>query len=233
MGDKRQIKTQNIMTFDLERFHRRSIRLKNYDYSLPGFYFVTICTKDRQSLFGEIIGGEMILSELGKIVLEEWLKTPSIRRNVKLDFFIIMPNHIHAIVIITEQLASIINHAINIQPAGCVGDCVGVDCNQPLQNIHQYGPQSNNLFAIVRGFKGAVAKRFNEIHQSYGVKIWQRGFYDHIIRGEKDMYNIQGYILGNPSKWQADLENLQLYKHWTEREREYFVQRHYDELFGE
>ena len=92
------------MIFDPEKHHRRSIRLKNYDYSQPGFYFLTICTYKRQSWFGEIKNDRMYLNQIGKIVAEEWLNTPKIRPNFLLDEWVIMPNHLHGIVIINENL---------------------------------------------------------------------------------------------------------------------------------
>ena len=220
------------MIYNSNIHHRRSIRLKNWDYGSPGFYFITICSYGRQAIFGEIINGEMILSELGKIIKEEWSKTPVIRKNIKLMDFIIMPNHIHGIIIITENVNDAVGANRWFAQDENQNDFIlskFVDAKRATQRVAPTPRpflKSNSLGSIIGQFKSIVTKR------SQQNNVWQRNYYDHIIRNEKDLYNIQGYILGNISQWQADLENLQLYKHWTEREREYFVQKHYDELFG-
>lgn len=166
------------------KFNRHSIRLKGYDYSQAGMYFVTICAKNREYLFGEIKNEEMILNDLGRIVEKEWMKTPDIRKNVGLDEFIVMPNHIHGIIVINYKI-------------------VGIDCNQSL---HKFGPQSNNLFAIIRGFKGAATKQINSF-KTVGTSVWQSRFYDRVIREEKELIRIRQYISNNPGNWQGDIEN--------------------------
>ena len=189
-------------------YHRRSIRLKGYDYSQTGMYFVTICTKDRENLFGEIRDEEMILNKLGKIVEKEWHKTSEKRKNVGLDEFIVMPNHLHGIIVINYQI-------------------VGIDCNQSLpddidcnQSLHKYGPQTNNLFAIIRGFKGAVTNQINSlINNTDGGSIWQSRFYDHIIRNEQSLNKIRYYIFNNPGNWPDDIENLKIHKTITDQQR--------------
>jgi len=148
---------------------RKQIRLKDYDYSLPGNYFVIICTKDRECLFGEIINDEMVLSETGRMVKKWWLR---------LDEFIIMPNHMHGIIEII-----------------CRG---GV--TPPLQ----YKPI---LGQIVGYFKYQSTKTINKKNNTFGEKLWQRNYYEYIIRGEKDLDRIRSYILENPEKWDGDRNN--------------------------
>ena len=116
--------------YDPNKHHRRSIRLMGYDYSQPGFYFVTICTHQRQLLFGDVVDGMMVLNDLGEIVANEWVKTPTIRPNVKLDEWIIMPDHIHGIIAITDIA----------QPAGayCGGNKHYFD-RHPKQSVPSYG----------------------------------------------------------------------------------------------
>jgi REP element-mobilizing transposase RayT len=171
------------------RFLIPSTRLKHWDYSSVGFYFVTTCTYQKRCYFGEIIKGEMKLNRLGKIVYEEWLKTKEIRKNVDLDEFIIMPNHLHGILII--------KYKINVE----------THCNASLQKnvFNKFGPQRNNLASIIRGFK---SKTTNRIHQLgfYNFR-WQPRFYDHIIRNEKSLDEIRQYIKNNPLKWEEDEEN--------------------------
>ncbi len=164
--------------------HRKSIRLQNYDYSQNGYYFITICTKDKKCLFGKIENEKMILNELGKIAYKELQKTEEIRKNVKLDKFVIMPNHIHAIIVIDK-------------PVGAYG-------NTPLQCKTKFKSPSNNLGAIVRGYKSAVTKQINEYRKTPKLPVWQRNYYEHIIRNEKSLNQIQEYIICNPITWKKD-----------------------------
>ena len=182
--------------------HRHSIRLPEYDYSSPGYYFVTICAKDRECIFGEIRNGIMGLSELGTIIHNEWLNSQLIRKNIRLDQFVVMPNHIHGIVEIIDHKG--IDHVAGIDN--------GIDRNQSLQrqnpNIHQYGPQSNNLFTIIRGFKGATTKQINQyIGNIEGGSIWQSRFYDRIINTVEELENVKEYIRNNPIHWNDDRNN--------------------------
>lgn len=183
--------------------NRKSIRHPEHDYSLPDFYFVTICVKNFKCVLGNIRDEKVILNEIGIIVKNEWLKTPKIRKIVKLHEFVIMPNHLHGIIEI-------------INPVGIDGDQSAIDNNgidiyQSLrmnqsQKIHKYGPQLNNLFSIIRGFKSASTKYINE---KYGLDYfrWQSRFHDRIIRDEKEFNNICQYIADNPLKWATDRNN--------------------------
>lgn len=162
--------------------------MQGYDYSQEGAYYVTICTQDRLCLFGEVVDGEMVLNEYGKIAEEEWLNTEKIRKNIKLGAFVIMPNHLHGIIVITGrgELHS------PFLPQG--------ECNSPLR-----GP-SNNIGAIVRGYKSSVTKQLKEIggNDTPDGKIWQRNYYEHIVRNGNDYDRITQYILNNPMNWQQD-----------------------------
>jgi putative transposase len=146
-----------------------SARLKDWDYSIPWWYYVTICTKDMRCCFGEIKNGEMMLNKYGKIVEQEWLRTKEIRRKVDLDYFVIMPNHMHGIVIIEGQEYK--NYNLNI---------VETHRDASLQIV------KNNLSYIIRGFKGSCTKRIRE--SGFSSFQWQSRFYDHIIRNEKNLY---------------------------------------------
>ncbi|MFA5187872.1 MAG: transposase [Patescibacteria group bacterium] len=170
------------------KYRTDSVRLKEWDYSWPGLYYVTICTKDRFCCLGDVKNGLVYLSEIGKIVFEEWLNTPKIRPNVALDDFIIMPNHIHGIIEIKE-----------------IGDVVETHCNASLQKP-TFGPQRNNLASIIRGFKGVAKKRIN---QKFGENYfaWQSGYYEHIVRDEDDYARIKEYIALNPIRWELDRNN--------------------------
>lgn len=190
----------NHKTPDLH--HRRSIRLKEYDYSQPGAYFITICTHQREHLFGEIVDGIMQLNEFGQIAHEEWHKTARIRVEIELDEFVIMPNHFHGIVIIHEPV-----RAYRDTPKGGVGDTpVRAYGHTPLPtpNPTTFESPSRTLGAIVRGFKSAVTTQINQKRCTPGNPVWQRNYWEHIIRDKKDLYNVQAYILNNPIQWEND-----------------------------
>lgn len=167
-----------------------STRLKHWDYSSVGWYFVTICTYQKHCYFGNVVDGEMKLNQLGEIVYEEWIKTKEIRKNVDLDEFIIMPNHLHGIVIIKYKFNVVETHCYaSIQKNG----------------FNKFGPQRHNLASIIRGFKSATT---TYIHQLGFYNFhWQSRFYDHIIRNEKSLDEIRRYIKNNPLKWEEDEEN--------------------------
>jgi len=163
-----------------------STRLMDYDYSSNGYYFITLCTKNRECLFGEIINEEMQLSAIGEIVLQGWEKSFAIRKELFCDEFVIMPNHIHGIVIINKPHIDI---------------PVETHDRASLQPTHRM-PKSISSF--VAGFKSAMTKRVNEIRQTPGMPLWQSRFYDHIIRDEKSLNKIRNYIVNNPINWQTD-----------------------------
>ncbi|WP_339715661.1 transposase [Cyclobacterium amurskyense] len=195
--------------------HRRSFRLKGYDYSQAGLYFITICFQSRISRFGEVIIGEMILNECGEIAHNEWLNTPKIRTNVELGEFVIMPNHIHGIIEIHDrgELNSPVTKELNSPATKESHSPVSKEsherkgvCNTPPYPIPQQ-PQppkspSNNIGAIVRGYKSSVTRQIGLL----GIKgkLWQRNYYEHIIRDEKAFQNISEYIKNNPIKWMGD-----------------------------
>lgn len=170
--------------------HRRSIRLKGYDYSQAGLYFVTICCQDRICRFGEINNGEMILNKYGQIAYNEWMKTPQLRPNVELDAFIVMPNHIHGVLKINE-----IGRGELHSPNNDSFDNKG-ECNSPLRS------PSNTVGAIVRGYKSSVTKQLRLM--GFNEKLWQRNYYEHIICNNKSYLIISKYILNNPVKWKED-----------------------------
>lgn len=173
------------MTYEPDKHHRRSIRLKGYDYSEAGTYFVTVCSWKRDCLFGEISGGVMGLNEYGRIVEDEWRRSSTIRQEINLDEFVIMPNHIHGIVTIYSN-----------------GDRhVGANGRSPLRM------KPKSISSFVAGFKSAVTKQINQIRNTPGTPVWQRNYYEHIIRNEKELEKIREYIQNNPLKWGLDENN--------------------------
>ena len=245
------------MSYYPNTHNRRSIRLKGYNYSQAGLYFITICCYNRECLFGNVVNGEMVFNEYGTIACNEWFNTPNIRKNVELDVFVIMPNHMHGIIILNgvtgrgelhsphnvitgikmgdniitgiktgdniitdiktgDNIITGIKMGDNIITGIKMGECnfpnneIGDikmgdniitdikmgECNSPLR-----GP-SNNIGAIVRGYKSSVTKQFNLLN--IGCTVWQRNYYEHIIRNEKSYQTIAEYIVNNPSKWNDD-----------------------------
>ena len=182
--------------FDPEKQHRRSIRLKGYDYSQAGAYYVTIVTWQREHLFGEVINGEMILNELGQIARSEWFKTAELRPYVELidDEFVIMPNHGHGIIWIADA------------GVGAVRRTAPTLMDTPFTMPEkQVAPGS--LGAIVRAYKSAVTYAINAARDTRGLPVWQRNYYEHVIRNEQDYQAKRDYILSNPANWGNDDEN--------------------------
>ncbi|CAN5123371.1 transposase [soil metagenome] len=162
-------------------FRVPSNRLRVWDYSSNGYYFITICVKDRKCVLGEIKDKKMFLSDIGNIIKEEWFQTSKIRSNVSLDEFVIMPNHIHGILIINSNVET---------------SRRDVSTNKKLQ--------PNSLGSIVGQFKSIATKRIRNIYPEFS---WQPRYYDHIIRNEISLQSIREYIRWNPFKWEIDEEN--------------------------
>jgi REP element-mobilizing transposase RayT len=164
----------------MKQKRKTSPRLKGYDYSLAGAYFVTICTLEKVCLFGEIANGMMQLNPSGEIVTTVWVDLPAHYPYVHLDEFIIMPNHVHGILFLS---------------------------NQRRDRFRNLSLQQHGLSEIIRGFKTWSAKRVNKGLGKTGTPIWQRSFYDRIIRDQEELLRIQEYIFNNPIKWEEDEEN--------------------------
>lgn len=207
-----------------------STRLQKWDYGWNAPYFVTICTAHRICYFGEIRNGKMFLSELGEIVVAEWLKTPIIRpdMNLVMDEFVVMPNHFHGIIVIgkneyntrrdamhgvsTVSTASTASTASTVSTVSTVSTASTVIIptisttetiieNQPHKN-YKYGPQIKNLSSIIRGFKSSVTKHSLKTNTEFA---WQPRFHEHIIRDKKSHTRIRNYIQNNPENWNIDM----------------------------
>lgn len=186
------------MKYNPDKHHRRSIRLKGYDYSQPGAYYVTIVVQNRECIFGDISNGKMALNENGKIVKTEWLKTAEIRKNVKLDEFIVMPNHVHGIIIITDKIKNIPNIGKNVETTGNVGATGPVAPTGP--RLHP-----NSLGSIMGQFQSIVTKQIRK----FGIEYfsWQRNYWERIIRNKNELNKIRKYIRDNPINWETDDNN--------------------------
>jgi REP element-mobilizing transposase RayT len=181
------------MTYDPKIHHRRSIRLKGYDYTSPGAYFVTVCVEDGECVLGDVIDGEMELSAWGEIVAECWQEIPDHFPHAALDAFVVMPNHVHGIIVITE--------APTPRPGVPDGTPdVGATHASPLPR----GPVPGSIGAIVGSFKSGATKQINEHRALPGGQVWQRNYYDHIIRDPASLDRLREYIATNPARWELD-----------------------------
>ena len=189
--------------------NRKLNRLKEYDYSQNGWYFTTVCAKNREHFFGEIINGEMRLSTIGKMAKKCWQEIPAHFPDAKLDEFIIMPNHIHGIIIIENKTVGNKKFCSNIERNENVRN--KNFCSLRLEKSWQT-KWARSLSSIIRGFKIGVTKwyRGNELNNNndyYAQFSWQKSFYDHIIHNEKSLFKIREYIINNPLKWEFDRNN--------------------------
>jgi REP element-mobilizing transposase RayT len=184
-------------------FHKY-IRLQNYDYSQPGAYFITICTHKRECLFGKIIETNgirnLVLNRFGKIIRDEWLRTPAIRHEILLDEFIVMPNHFHAIIIITNDVGAYGHTPLQTQIR------TFLQSYTPLQPTTLRSP-SKTVGALVRGFKSTITRDINQMRHTPYAPIWQRNYYEHVIRNDEELNRIREYIQYNPTQWELDREN--------------------------
>ena len=167
-----------FMSYNPLIHHRQSIRLKGFDYSSVGYYFITICCFQRLPCFGKIENGHMILNANGLIAQDEWLNTTNKRQNIELDAFVVMPNHMHGIIHITNNMQNSIN-----------------------SNKASFRSPSQTVGAMIRDYKSAVT---SQLKQQIGHAVWQRNYYEHIIRDEKSHQNISDYITNNPYNWEND-----------------------------
>ncbi len=167
--------------------NRRSIRLSGFDYSQDGAYFVTVCTQNRDCVFGELEDGNMVLNSYGQIVSNIWRDLPDHYFHVRSDQFVVMPNHIHGIMILNRNHVVGIDVGAGLKPA-------------PTAKIHA-------LPEIIRGFKTFSSRRINELRGTPGTGLWQRNYYEHIIRDDDELNRIRQYIIDNPINWDTDRNN--------------------------
>jgi REP element-mobilizing transposase RayT len=199
--------------FDPQKHHRRSIRLKGYDYAQPGAYFVTIVTYQRECLFGEIVDGEMQLNEYGKIVQKWWNEIPNHFPNVEIVVFVIMPNHVHGIILISADRRGTVPVPGVDDKTNVETENLGGETPNRGERTSQSGGETPPLRAptlgqIVAYFKYQSTKEMNALDGTGTItKFWQRNYYERIIRGEKEMGKIWDYIETNPLRWADDDEN--------------------------
>ncbi|AFZ30581.1 hypothetical protein Glo7428_2037 [Gloeocapsa sp. PCC 7428] len=181
------------MKYDPEKHHRRSIRLKGYDYSSVGAYFITICTHQRRCLFGVIRNGVMELNAYGQIVAECWQQIPQHFSRVQLDAFVVMPNHVHGILMITN----------NGRDMAITND--GRDMAMPCPYQGKFGkPIPGSLPTMIGSFKSAATKRINIIRSAPKTPVWQKNYYERIIHDKSSLPRVRHYIQMNPIAWEND-----------------------------
>ena len=163
------------MTFDPTIHHRRSIRLQGYDYSQAGMYFVTLCTRNRECLFGEIVDETMRLNPVGQIVADSWAWLAQRYEHVELDEWVVMPNHLHGIVVINDH-------------------CKGGSRTAPTKPIGR----------LIGAYKTVSTKQANTFRQTPWLLLWQRNYWERIVRDEAELLSIQEYICNNPAQWTQD-----------------------------
>jgi putative transposase len=167
---------------------RRSIRLPQYDYTQAGAYAITICTEGREPLLGEIDANGVHLNSYGELVEDCWRQIPDRNRPVQLDVFVVMPNHLHGIVLL--------------------GSAAAVGGTARRARTEAFGqPVPGSLPTLVRSFKSAAARRINQLRGTPGGRVWQRGYYERVIRNERELAAVRRYVLGNPLAWALDPEN--------------------------
>lgn len=186
-----RIDAQISRMFDPEKHHRKSIRIPGYDYSRPGAYYITVCTHRREHLFGDVVDGIMRLNEFGRHVQQCWDQIPNHFFHVRLDEFIIMPNHIHGVIWITDDYGR--------------NGIVGANNYLPLPELHRselfpmgHGT-AKTVGSIIRGFKIGVTMRLHSGRPA--TPVWQRGYHEHVIRNDYSLHRIRRYIRNNPMKW--------------------------------
>jgi len=188
------------MPFDSGRHHRHSIRKAGYDYTLPGAYFVTVCSRGKVSLFGDISGDVMQLNQIGHLITMCWLALPRLFPFINLDEWILMPNHLHAIIVIAEH-GSRVNAQSNTDT---LYTRVNTEDKSPKP---AHGAVSGSLAAVISNFKSISTRKVNANMGNTGSQIWQRGYYDRIIRNAVELDAIRRYIRRNPANWARDADN--------------------------
>lgn len=182
------------MTYDPSVHNRQSIRLKGYDYTQPGWYFITICVHKRQKVFGHIENGKMVLNQYGKIIEEEWNNTSKVRKNVTIDQFIAMPDHVHGILIIRQLIEERFDEGESRWLPLGVSHRLTPMIDTKLKPTARIYP--NSVGSIMAQFKSITTKRIRK--EGISNYQWQRNYYERIIRTERQLENIRRYIQNNP-----------------------------------
>lgn len=178
--------------------HRQSVRLKAHDYSQPGAYFVTVCTQNRECAFGKILNAEMILNDAGRMVQGVWDELPVRYPGVQIDSFVIMPNHIHGIILLTGSTHR--RGESRIRP------------NKGDHKDRPYGTLPGTIGRVMQGFKSITTRKYiigarDNGWPPFEKRLWQRNYYERVVRDDSEMHRVREYVTGNPARWLEDEEN--------------------------
>ncbi|HDR16333.1 MAG TPA: hypothetical protein ENN79_12780 [Desulfobacteraceae bacterium] len=216
------------MRYNFDVHHRRSIRLEDYDYSQSGMYFVTVCMQNRECFLGEIIDEQMVLKDAGRMVESVWGELQVRFNHIQLGQFVVMPNHIHGIFVLHGRGEPCVRPHASVEQTS-VGNRSGEPCVRPHASVEQtsvgnrsgehkvrpYGTLPDTVGRIVQAFKSMTTHEYTIGVKKHGWppfpgKLWQRNYYEHIIRNENELNRIREYIANNPMKWEFDQENPDL-----------------------
>ncbi|MHB1293540.1 MAG: transposase [Anaerolineae bacterium] len=179
------------MPFSPDRHRRHSVRLAGHDYTQPCAYFLTICTLDRACLFGEVVDGRMCLNAYGQAVDACWRAIPDHFPHARCDAWVVMPNHVHGIIVFAAGVGVGARHVVPLPAAAGPPERFGA-------------PVAGSLATIVRTFKAAATRTINALRDTSGAAVWQRGFFEHVVRDEDESAHIRAYIAANPARWRDD-----------------------------
>ena len=209
------------MNYNPEIHHRKSIRLKGYDYSMCGAYFVTICVQHFECRFGKIENKKMILNDAGKMINESWLEIVSRFKNITPDEYVVMPNHFHSIIFINDANADdkkIVGATLVVAPvqSANTGNRAGTRPAPTNANVMDANITNANVTVapitlgdIISAFKSITTNKYIEgvkikIYPSFDRRLWQRNYFEHIIRNNESLNKIRTYIINNPENWDED-----------------------------
>ena len=191
------------MADSTRRPRRRSVRLKEFDYAQPGAYFVTVCANNRRDVWGKVREGEVSLNSLGHIIEACWESIPAHFPHVRLDQYCVMPNHLHGILSFARTGRGTIYRA----PTVALSGTVEVESSIKAGKEQFSQPVAGSLPTVIRTFKAAVTRNARRTMQVGSIRIWQRGYFDRVIRNERELERVREYIANNPAKWDLDTEN--------------------------
>ena len=214
---------------DPEKHHRRSIRMPGFDYTQPGAYFVTICTQNRDCLLGQIVNGEMQSNDAGRMVQSVWDTLPQHYPGADIDAFVVLPNHIHGIIILTGPIPAA---PVGAGPRACPDPTQPHDTDGQPRGVAP--TKGMSLPDVVHRFKSLTTARYRHgVYergwQPFPRRLWQRSYYEHVVRSERALQRIREYILNNPARWDTDIENPDV---WP-RGKTPDAARHYAAIWGE
>ena len=222
--------------YDPDKHHRRSIRIPGYDYAQPGAFFVTVCTQERECLFGDVIDGRTQLSDAGHMIQSVWDALPQRYPGVDIDAFVVMPNHVHGLIVLTGPIPAA---PVAAGPRACPDPTQPHDFDGQPRSTDRQPPgvaptKRMSLPDVVHRFKSLTTARYRHAvyergWQPFPRRLWQRNYYEHVVRDDRSLQRIREYILNNPARWDMDVENPGNWPHGKTHD----AARHYASIWGE